>query len=185
MTTTNERGPSGQTEASIRDRRGAADNGPVIDPTVSDHDAIAQYLNAAYGTENKGFALVATGVEPHYKGENYTHRKWQEKAYRWPEDREQIIQRFTQATKSGNDSYICPYLRDEKNRSQDHSSPVELKLVHADVDTPIGADTVRALGAFAISSGSSGHGHVYVKLTRPVTEHEHRALCRALGESLG
>src|SRR5699024_7798262 len=57
MSATKEEAPGGQTGGPVRSRQ-SADNGPVISSIVSDHDAIARYLNAVYGTENEGFAFI-------------------------------------------------------------------------------------------------------------------------------
>jgi hypothetical protein len=40
-------------------------------------------------------------------------------------------------------------------------------------------------GAFAVASGSPGHGHVYVRLSETIVGAEHDALSRALGSYLG
>ena len=75
-----------------------------------------------------------------------------------------------------------PVRRKARNKGEALARP----LCHADIDGGLDLDLVRAIeGAFAVSSGTPGHGHVYVALTESVTEAQHEMLCRWLGERLG
>ena len=84
------------------------------------------------------------------------------------------------------DVYACPYAHDGERHK---GGAVARRHVHADVDGPLDRERARALGALAVASGSTSqgapHGHVYVRLARPVTADEHTALCTALGAFLG
>ncbi|TKD54227.1 AAA family ATPase [Micrococcus luteus] len=84
------------------------------------------------------------------------------------------------------DLYACPYAH-EGGRYK--GGAVARRHAHADVDGPLDLELVRDLGALAVASGSrtegEPHGHVYVRLTRPVSADEHTALCAALGAYLG
>ena len=84
------------------------------------------------------------------------------------------------------DLYACPYAHEGERHK---GGAVARRHAHADVDGPLDLEPVRELGALAVASGSISqgvpHGHVYVRLTRPVTADEHSALCAALGAYLG
>lgn len=84
------------------------------------------------------------------------------------------------------DLYACPYAHEGERHK---GGAVARRHAHADVDGPLDLELVRELGALAVASGSisqgAPHGHVYVRLTRPVTADEHSALCAALGAYLG
>lgn len=92
------------------------------------------------------------------------------------------------ATSGGVDVWACPYPHAGHLRRGGRATV--RRHVHADVDGPANLDRLRALGGFAVASGSSApdgrpHAHVYVRLDRSVTADEHRALCRGLGGVVG
>ena len=84
------------------------------------------------------------------------------------------------------DVYACPYAHDGERHK---GGAVARRHAHADIDGPLDLERVRELGALAVASGSltdgEPHGHVYVRLSRPVSADEHTALCSALGAHLG
>ena len=63
------------------------------------------------------------------------------------------------------------------------AAAVALRLVHTDIDHgQLDPKKVQQLpGAFAVSSGTPGNGHVYVPLAAALTAPQHRTLCKALG----
>jgi len=83
---------------------------------------------------------------------------------------------------SVHDVYACPYLHARRRR---RGGAVLREHVHADIDGPLDPDEVRSIGGFAVSSGTEGHGQVFVRLNRSVEPREHRALCHALGQVVG
>lgn len=87
----------------------------------------------------------------------------------------------------GLDVYASPYLH-AGQRSL--GGAVRRQYAHADIDGAVRLERARALGAMVVGSGSvtvegEPHGHVYVRLSRPVTVDEHRVLCLALGCEVG
>ena len=91
------------------------------------------------------------------------------------------------AADRGFDVYASPYLHRGPRRK---GNAVARRHVHADIDGPLEVNRVRALGAFAVASGSvtddgGQRGHVYVRMTESVPLHVHEALCRALGDEVG
>jgi hypothetical protein len=132
------------------------------------------YLDAVFGAPAAGVLIVGTGRD----------RNHAETAFNWPEERRQAEAEILREA-SLTDVYVCPYLMRTPKRSKGYA--VTRQLVHADVDGGLDAGKVRALGgfAFAVASGTPGHGHVYVALNRPVSLEQHTALCRALGRHFG
>jgi len=50
------------------------------------------------------------------------------------------------------------------------------RLLHSDADNGADADKLKPLAAFAVASGTPGHSHVFVQLTRDVTLAQYQAL---------
>lgn len=98
-----------------------------------------------------------------------------------------VLSMVAEATQRSADVYVCPYPMGTAGRTA--SAATVRRHAHADIDGPTELDRVRSVGAFAVASGSSTgdrpHAHVYVRLSRPVTASEHRALCKALGQHVG
>ncbi len=84
------------------------------------------------------------------------------------------------------DVFVCPYLHPDRRRK---GQATRRRHIHADVDGPLDLEQTRALGAFAVASGTKTaegpHGHVYVRLDAEVDAHMHHALCVGLGRLVG
>lgn len=142
------------------------------------------YLRAVYGAA-QGHAVVATGSGQYVteKGK-YAHQSWTETAFVWPSEADRLVRALGQASAAGDDAYVCPYLMHGKSRAK--GAAVERSKVHADLDgTAVPLDRLDDLGAYAVSSGTPGHAHVYVDLEGSVPAHWHEVLCRGLGAFLG
>ncbi|WP_425308748.1 phage/plasmid primase, P4 family [Ammonicoccus fulvus] len=141
------------------------------------------YLGTVLGSR-AGNVIVAIGSGPYCDERGkYKHKSWSEHAFAWPAEADRLATAIAQHAAAGDDVYACPYLMHGSKRSQ--GAAVARPIVHADIDGPADIDKVRALGGFAVGSGTSGHGHVYVPLDRSVPFNVHRELCRALGAHLG
>lgn len=86
------------------------------------------------------------------------------------------------------DVFASPYPHRAHGRRE--SEGVERRLVHADIDGHPDIEAALALGTIIVASGSSDaegkpHAHVYLRLSESVSHDQHRALCAALGESVG
>ena len=131
----------------------------------------------------QGWLYVALGLDP-YRDENgkYKHHKWIEVAFRWPAQADEAIT-YIEKTGALGDVYVCPYPMKEAKRAKGNAG--QRVLIHADVDHELDEQKVAELGGFIVSSGSPGHGHVYIPLAWPVTPAQHEALCRGLAATLG
>jgi hypothetical protein len=143
-------------------------------------DTTSGYLTACLG-QTPGWLIVATGERPHLEDGRYAHEKWSERAYRWPAHAAKAVGAIAAAAPSA-DVYVCPYVMKDKHRLKGNAA--SRQLVHADVDGEFDAQAVESLRGFAVSSGTPGHAHVYVRLTYAVTAAQHELLCRGLAEYL-
>jgi hypothetical protein len=145
----------------------------------------ALYVDIMFG-DDTGYACVATGRDPYLseKGKyTFPKRGWNEFSLRWPEQRDDLINAIVGAADARVDLYVCSYLRTSPDRSK--GNVVRRDRIHADIDGELSAEKVKAVGGFAVDSGTEGHGHVYLALSTPVDVRQHEALCRALGRYLG
>jgi hypothetical protein len=143
-------------------------------------DTTSDYFTACLG-QTRGWLIVATGKGPHLEEGRYAHEQWSEQAYRWPTHSRKALEAIAAAAPTA-DVYACPYPMRDKHRVK--GSAATRQLVHADVDGKLDPEAVKSLGGFAVSSGTSGHAHVYVRLTYAVTAAQHELLCRGLAEYL-
>lgn len=145
-------------------------------------DDLREYFSACFGN-TKGWLFAAFGSDPYLtESGKYEHRQWSERSWRYPQHADRVVRAIAEAAPSA-DVYVCPYLM--KSRERAKGNAVSRVLVHADIDGALDECTVEALGGFAVSSGTPGHGHVYVPLAWPVTPAQHEVLCRGLAERLG
>lgn len=147
-------------------------------------DTTLLHLRAVYGSRT-GRAHIALGSGPHINDAGrYAYQHWQETSFAYPAEADLMAAELRRAALSGADAYFCPHLMHADKRTP--AAAVVRQMVHADVDSgALDLDKVRALGAFAVASGSRGNGHVYVLLSEPVPAHWHQALARGLVEHLG
>ncbi|WP_197416144.1 DNA-primase RepB domain-containing protein [Mycobacterium sp. GA-1199] len=137
------------------------------------------YLWAAFGGA-QGWLFVGIGIAPYRNARGKIRfAQWVEGCLAWPGEDRELLELLLKNS-GAHDCYLCPYLMSEPRRKK-HTSAAPA-LVHADVDRGrLNTSSVRNVpGAFAVSSGSPGNGHVYVRLTRPVPHHQHEQLCRGL-----
>ncbi|MCZ8380351.1 AAA family ATPase [Mycobacterium sp. CPCC 205372] len=145
-------------------------------------DMLTEYLAACFGN-GEGFAHIAFGHGGHMNSGRYTFSRWEPRHYAWPEDAGRMQSEMLSAAETV-DVYMCPYLTTGPKRAK--GAARARNLFHADFDGDLlDPEKVRAIGGFAVASGSHGHGHVYVTLPVSVTPDQHEVLCRALGAYLG
>jgi len=174
-------------DGSRRDRQG-----------VSTELDLLTYLCTVLGETTPGWLHLGLGYEPYInKHGSYRHGRWEAKSFWWSADNAPKIMKLILAEAQRADVYVCPYLmyqdwmieRTRRRTGRAKGRSVARALVHADIDRePFDnekADKLRALGGFAIASGSPGHVHAYVALTESVPLAQHGALCRGLGAYLG
>lgn len=140
------------------------------------------YLDAVYGT-TEGQAHIAVGSDPYLNAKGkYRHHGWIQSHFAWPGEGDLMVKEILREALDS-DVYACPNLMVADKRSQ--GAAAQRRLVHADYDGDLDIEKVRAVAGFAISSGTPGHAHVYVRVTEPVTFSQHQTLCKALGKFLG
>ncbi len=155
-----------------------------------DRDAAAAFLDATLGNE-KGFAALAFGREGYFNERaRYAHKEWTEASYAWPTKRGRLLDDVARELVSGKrvDVYVSPYVRATKRRSK--GDAVSRRLLHADRDGLEPLDLWEGLlamlpGAFVVDSGSPGHVHIYLPVTRDLDLAAHELLCRGLAAKLG
>jgi putative DNA primase/helicase len=142
---------------------------------MSDHTE--KFLDLLYG-DREGFVALAFGAKPFRddKGKYKHHgRHWSEKRYPWPEGRADILARVATvlALDTPVDIYLAPLLRNSDAR-RGHNPPKSVSnamppaLLFADCDTPPDPNKLALLGPAILESGSPGHKHLIVPLTRPM-----------------
>jgi hypothetical protein len=156
----------------------------AADSTVP--DALDTYLDVVLG-DGVGYAHLATATgwqrlasgKPRPVGFTPT-------AFSWPAERVGMVTEIRQATATGGDVWLTPYVLTGARREK--GTAVDRRLIHTDVDGPVDLAAVTALGGFAVASGGSTdgrpHAHVYVALAEPVDAVTHTRLCRALCQRL-
>jgi putative DNA primase/helicase len=134
------------------------------------------FLEEVFG-DAEGYAhfAVAHGayVDPTGK---YKHGTWKQFSFLWPQQADDEIRRLDDVLSQpdSNDLYVCPNLLTTEKRSKD--TAVTHRLLHSDADNGADADKLKSLAAFAVASGTPGHSHVFVQLTRDVTLAQYQAL---------
>jgi len=187
------RGAPGNVEAGqARRSQGTADAFPSVVQCVpslsvsSSTAALAGYVDVVLG-ERSGFLAVAFGHDPYRDATGrYRHRPWTERRYPWPAGREQLGTDLARVIVAGEraDVYVCPAVRFTDDRRKGSALPPA--VCWADLDGPsTDPDLFATLEPFTVESGSDGHRHMYVILTRPVDLGMHARLNKALATRLG
>jgi putative DNA primase/helicase len=149
---------------------------------VCDANTTREYLDVCFG-DTTGRLHIAVGIGGYFTDTGkYEFDQWTQTHFAWPAEADLAVREIQRAAHQS-DVYACPFLMWGDKRAQGEA--VARRIVHADCDGDIDLDKVRALGGFAVASGTPGHAHVYVELTEPVPANQHRELCRALGNHLG
>jgi hypothetical protein len=138
---------------------------------------LRDYLDAVLGA-TEGWLTGGIGVGGHFKNGKYTFKEFLPSFYQWPADADRVERELVREAYVS-DVYLCPYVMRYAKRAK-HDA-VARQLAHTDVDSGLlDLDRVHQLGGFAVASGSPGNGHVYVRLSEPVTGPQHEVLCRGL-----
>lgn len=157
----------------------------------SRRDDLRAYLTAVFGEDCEGYAHVAVGAAGYFteagsyaftRTAEHTGARWTPRVYPWPTEADRMVDELSRVVDTY-DVYVCPYLMRGTTRTPDDA--LMLRTIHADIDGRCPLDEVAELGAWAVSSGTPGHAHVYLALTEPVSPVWHTALCRGLGTYLG
>lgn len=152
-------------------------------PAVTSRTDALRYLDAVFGTGTTGLAHLNVWSGQYADAGKYQHSDRVPVTYDWPVDRDRMAIEAVQAAVDGADVYVTPYLLAGPKRTK--GTAVDRRLVHADIDGELDLAKVRALGGFAVGSGTPGHGHAYLALAEAVTVDMHTTLCRAFGNYLG
>ena len=144
---------------------------------------LREYLDALLG-DTPGYLHIAVGRDPYLNDKGkYQHRDWEQTPYDYPAQADEAVNHMLRAA-PGADVYVCTSVM--RGRTRAKGAAVERTRPHADVDHGrLDPEKVTAIGGWAISSGTPGHGHVYAETTEPLTITEYDILCRALGNYLG
>lgn len=156
--------------------------GPQHDESTG-YESTRRYLEALYG-DDTGVVAMALGTGSSV-GDNgsYTFGGFQQDWFQWPGQAEELTAEIARRAHDG-DVYVCVSLMKTSKRTPGNA--VILRLLHADVDNgALQLDQVRALGGWAVASGTLGNGHVYVPLSQPVSPEQYTKLQRALKNYLG
>ena len=146
---------------------------------------MTSYLDVVLG-DRAGFLAVAYGYDPHYDASGkYTHKEWIERRYPWPTGREQLERDVAKmlAAQERVDVYACPAIRFTDDRRKGSALPPQ--VCWGDFDSPVDAGLLATLDPFVVQSGSDGHRHIYLPLSRPVDLGLHARLNKALADRLG
>jgi hypothetical protein len=140
---------------------------------------LADVIGRAHGRVH-----VAVGVEPYRNDKGKIEfRFWLQGSEPWPDSADELLALLMEF--SGQfDCYLCPYVLSGPKRAKGTS--VTRMLVHCDGDDGVDLDRAAGIpGVFAVGSGSEGHAHVNVALSKSVPLHHHEALCRGLAAYVG
>ncbi len=159
---------------------------------VDDNDGIAaserdisEYFDAVFAYPAAGgWVHGAYGVLP-YLNENGKFRftRFLPELAAWPAEADLLAHELAKCAAIA-DVYLCPYVLSGEEREKGTS--VARPLVHCDGDDDVDLEKARTVpGVFVVGSGTPGHGHVYVMLTRSVSAHQHHILCKGLAYYLG
>lgn len=156
--------------------------GPQHDESTG-YESTRRYLEALYGNDTGVIAMaLGTGSSVGDNG-SYTFGGFQQDWFHWPGQAEELTAEIARRAHHA-DVYVCVSLMKTSKRTPDNA--VILRLLHADVDNgALQLDKVRALGGWAVASGTPGNGHVYVPLSQPVSPEQYTKLQRALKNYLG
>ena len=143
---------------------------------------LAGILHGAVGTN--GHWVPGKGGKLRYVFGNDDGKDWTPFHEAWPADADKIVAHMLAEADKGGDVYCAAELMHADQLTV--SSAVEMRSAHADVDHALDLGLVRAIGAYAIGSGTPGHGHVFLDFdTRFFVVEQYREICRALGRYLG
>ena len=126
-----------------------------------------RFVDQLWSEQSEGFAACAFGREPYYDDHGkFSHRRWEEKQYRWPGERSRLLTDALGIATHGGDSYVCPLLMSEPRRRQEHALPG--RFAWADIDGELGDRQAKLIARLVRGDSflvSSGRGvHVYVAL---------------------
>jgi hypothetical protein len=148
---------------------------------MNDSD-LTDFFDACYD-DTTGYLHIAVGESPRWVDDKYGHEHWTQTHFAYPAERDRAVREIARAV-AGGDVYICPNLMHANKRAQ--GAAVARMVVHSDLDEGrYDPEKVKAVGGFAVASGTPGNAHVYVPLTESVSADVHRELCRGLSRYLG
>jgi putative DNA primase/helicase len=126
--------------------------------------SIRTFVEFIYGTETEGIAWLGIGHEGYWENGRYKHKRWEERAYKWPSERLLLITDILHESPI-DDVYVCSNLMKDA-RAKNES--VERRILHADIDNDPDWDKIKELHATVVHSGSPGHVHVWVSMTESI-----------------
>ena len=142
---------------------------------------IESFLRQMYG-DSQGFAILTTITPPIEPDDDPVVI---DTPFEYPTQTAEMAAAASESA-PGADVYYCTSLRSKSRRRREFSSPVGAVWIHADVDDGIDrlSSTFEELDAYVVGSGSPGHGHVYVRVDEPLSEHHFTQLCAGLRDHL-
>jgi putative DNA primase/helicase len=147
-------------------------------------DMTAEFLDVITASvPTKGYLTGAVGYGGHFNPTGkYEFDRFEPFAFEWPDRAGEAVTHIQKHAPTA-DLYICPYLMKTPERKKGNA--IWRQVVHSDCDQGVDLDAVHELGGFAIWSGSTGHGHVYILLRHTLMPAQHEALCRGVTAHLG
>ncbi|MGO9349960.1 MAG: AAA family ATPase [Mycobacterium sp.] len=146
---------------------------------------VRQFFDVLYGG-GAGFCHVAYGKDLYRDGDKPPRfRFWSETherhAFAYPANAGAAAAKVLELSAAGADVYVSTSLM-RTGASREKTQTAELWCLHADIDHAVNLDTLADQGWCAIASGTSGHCHLYIPLSEPITEQQFGALQNPLVE---
>jgi len=150
--------------------------------TSAERDVILYLADVVGGAQ--GWVFLAFGVGPYRNASGKIRfRFWEEGPFAWPREAGYVLALLREFSEWF-DAYICPYVLSGPKRTKGTS--VARMVVHCDGDKGLNRAKARTIrGVIIVGSGTPGHAHIHVLLTRSVPPHQHEALCKGLAVYVG
>jgi AAA domain-containing protein len=145
----------------------------------------AQWADTVWG-DRPGWAALAYGGDPYRDASGkYKHRSFTPQFYRWPDQRNALLADVARELATGPvDIYVAPHLRSSKDRKKHTALPP--LFLHADIDGQVAVPELwEQLDPIRVQSGTPGHEHGYIALTRTLELPAWDRLQWALRDRLG
>lgn len=127
---------------------------------------IAVYLRTVIGDQSGVFACAAKKVGGPFL----------QKFFTMPDQENEALQWLQKNSVQGLDVFCCPYLGERRERVAGWAK--ERRWVHVDIDhADPDLEALKKLRALVVASGTAGHVHAYIPVSRSLGEEGHRALC--------
>jgi hypothetical protein len=151
----------------------------------------AEYLDVIVG-DREGVLCAAFGYQP-FRAETgrYEFVEWRQVKYAWPVDRDAFLADVAKELATGDavDTFVAPLLRHKGAKGRRKGDALPPVTLFSDLDgapaDPARFAELLGMGASLVTSGTEGHSHLYLPLTRPIDLGTFNRLNPALAKHLG